>query len=63
MLQQAPPLPVHQPAKSNQLIQPVDHKHKVIVYTNRIQVFQFLSFRRVVVMKDCLVGISPASEY
>jgi len=38
MPQQAPPLPVTQPATRNRLMQPVDRKHKFIVYTNGIQV-------------------------
>jgi len=38
MMQQARPLPVHQPATRNRLMQLVDRKHKFIVYTNGIQV-------------------------
>jgi len=36
--QQAPPIPVTQTAKSNQIMQPLDRKHKFIIYKNRIQV-------------------------
>lgn len=35
--QQAPPLLAHQAATRNWMMQPVDHKHKFIIYTNRIQ--------------------------